>query len=213
MDLRKLPPIDVMGMLEPTLNLVKGTNITFDKGLKKPYLLPTIAPLLAEDPFYSLGMCWSDDGIKLFLRVDSKFEGVFFPEVEKGDGIEVFIDTRSVTNASSIHKYCHHFIFYPKEVEGISGIEVTRFKSDDRHDPASSENFSIDSTVKAKVIEMEITIPEMSLFGYNPAEVPKMGFACRVHRSSGDVGHFPLSGLDYKIETCPALWARFKLVK
>ncbi len=212
MDLRKFPPVDVMSMVEPLFDVVKGEGVSFEKGIKAPYLIPSVATLLAEDPFYALGICWSLEGIKLFLRVDSKFGGSFFPDVEKGDGIEVFIDTRSNATSSVIHKYCHHFVFLPKEVDGVQAAEITRFKSDDRHDPAPFESFTVRSVLKGKCIDMEITIPEISLFGYNPDQVRKIGFACRVHRSSGSPGHFPLSEVDFKLKICPALWARMQLV-
>lgn len=213
MDLRKLPPVDVMSMVEPVIEVVKGENIPFEKGLKPPYLVAPVSELLAEDPFYSLGICWSLSGIKLFFRMETKFSGSFFPEVEKGDGVEVFIDTRSIATTSGLHKYCHHFVFLPKEVDGIVAAEVTRFKGDDKHDPALCENFSVNSVIKGSRIDMEITIPEISLFGYNPLEVPKMAFACRVHRSNGEAGHFPLSEVDFKLRTSPALWARMRLVE
>ncbi len=213
MDLRKLPAIDVMSLVDLTFDipkLVPGLNLK--GGLKKPYLLPSVAFLLAEDSFFDLGIGWSEEGIQLFFQIESKFEGAFFPDIEKGDGVEVFIDTRAIESAVTIHKYCHHFLFYPKEVDGIQAIEVTRFRNDDCHDPASPENFSVESIIKAGLIEMQITIPEISLFGYNPLQIPRLGFACLVHRSNKETGHFPQSGVDFKVESCPALWAKMRLV-
>ena len=213
MDLRKLPPIDVMSMVEPVVDVAYGKEVTLEKAMRPPYLVPDVSHLLVEEPAYKLGMAWAYEGLKIFFRIESKFSGCFFPEVEKGDGVEVFIDTRSIATTSGIHKYCHHFVFLPKEVDGIVAAEVTRFKGDDKHDPASAENFSVESQIKGGKIDMQIIIPEASLFGYNPEESPKIGFACRVHRSNKDAGHFPLSEVDFKLSLSPALWARMRLVK
>ena len=203
MDLRKLPAIDVKSMIDVSFDLVKG----------KPRLLPSVAYLLGEVPFFEVGMAWSEEGIHLCFKIETKFEACFFPEVEKGDGVEVFIDTRGIDSAVTIHKYCHHFIFLPEKVNGIQSAEVTRFKSNDRHDPALHENFSVESKIKAHSIEMQITIPEISLFGYNPLQNPKLGFACIVHRSNKEKGHFPQSGVDFMIERCPLLWAKMKVIE
>lgn len=211
MDLRKLPAIDVMSMVEPQIDVIYAKLISFDKAMKPPYLIPDVSHLLAEEEPFKLGMAWSYEGLKLFFRIKSTFAGSFFPEVDKGDGVEVLIDTRSIGTTSGIHKYCHHFIFLPKEVDGIVAAEITRFKGDDKHDPALAENFSVETKTKSGQIDMEITIPERCLFGYNPEESPKIGFACRVHRLNKEAGHFPLSEVDFKLSTSPALWARMRL--
>ncbi len=213
MDLRRLPAIDVMSMVEVGFDVSRGiSGLDLTAGLKKPYLLPQVSFLLAEDHFFDVGLGWSEEGIQIFFRIDSPFEEAFFPDVEKGDGVEVFIDTRGVDSAVTIHKYCHHFIFLPKAVDGIQAAEVTRFKSDDRHEPASSENFSVISKFKTNSYEMQITIPEISLFGYNPLQIPKLSFACVIHRSNKAKGHFGQSGIDFKCESCPALWTKLRLV-
>lgn len=213
MDLRKLPPVDLMSLFEVSLPIAKGKPSSFARALKSPYLIPSVADFLGEDSFFQLGLSWTEEAFYLYFKIDVPFQGAYFPEFERGDAIEVFIDTRGIVSATSIHKYCHHFVFLPKEVDGIQAVEVTRFKNQDRHPPASHENFVIDTKIKKHEIEMEIMIPEISLFGYTPTQVPKLGFACRVHRSKEESGHFPLSGKDFKIETSPAIWARLDLIE
>jgi len=201
LDLRELPAMDI------------GSFFKWKGALEKEMTpLPDMAEYLGEESFAEVSALWSDIGLKLCVSVEVPFEGCFFPDVEKGDGLELFIDTRGVEDALVIHKYCHHFIFLPKEIDGISGAEVTSFRGEDRHAPADPGNFEVKSTFYKKEYTMEIVIPEICLFGYDDrGEDPWIGFAFRLHRTGGKPMHFPQSSIDLKIEAHPALWAKMQL--
>jgi len=201
-DLRELPPVDI-GSCFKWKGVVEKTMTS----------LPRMDEYLSEEGFAELSLAWSEGGLKVHLSVESTFKGSFFPDVEKGDGLELFIDTRGVEEALVMHKYCHHFIFLPKEVDGIIGAEVTSFRGEDKHIPADPENFEVKTTFQRMGYTMEILIPEICLFGYDDrGEDPWIGFAFRLHRQGEKPMHFPVSSVDLKMEAHPALWARLQLI-
>lgn len=179
--------------------------------LSDPYLLPEMDEYLLEESFARVGIARSDRGLSISVSVEKGFEECHFPAVEKGDGVEVFIDTRGIDDAFVVHKYCHHFIFLPKPVDGIEAVEVTKFRGEDKHEHCKPETLSVLSTMMRSSYSMEIQISEMSLFGYDPDEYPRIGFAMRIHRPKGGAQHFPMNSVDYKIEAHPNLWARLEL--
>ena len=169
--------------------------------------LPSTAGLLNEKEFARLGVIWSEGGLTLHLSVKKKLEETVYPRCQDGDSLEVFIDTRDLKNAKSVHRFCHHFIFLPEEVDGIKAEEVTRFKADESHEIASPELFVIETKVGKRDYEMEIHIPKAALHGYDPLEFNKLGFTYRINRHGGDPQHFALSSRFFSLEKHPALWA------
>lgn len=166
---------------------------------------------LLEEGFAKVGISWSESGLFLSILFDKSFDECYFPAIEKGDGVEVFIDTRAIDDAVVVHKYCHHFVFVPKPVDGIFGAEVTKFRGEDKHEHCDVETLFVESSMSRGSYSMEIQISEMSLFGYDPHEYPKIGFGLRIHRAKGSPQHFPMNSVDYKVEAHPNLWARLEL--
>lgn len=203
MDLRELSPILPLHFFEVELSFPKGGDITF---------VDDYSAYLEEDSFFEIGFAFSDRGIAIDLMVDKPFEKSIFPEVEKGDGLEFFIDTRGIQDAHLIHKYCHHFVFLPKEVDGISGVEVTRFKTGDKRELASKDHIKVKTTFGKNRYEMNVFISDTAFFGYDLSESPHIKIAYIVHRGvKENAGHFPKSQLDYNLKEHPSLWAGAKI--
>ena len=202
MDLRDFPAILPLHFFEVELEVNKGV---------KPAKLKGYSEFLDEDSFCEVSLAWTEGGIHIGLSVLKPFEKAFFPEVEKGDGMEIFIDTRGISDALIIHKYCHHFVFLPKEVDGIIGVEVTRFRTNDKRELSRKESLKVATQFTKNEYSMQIFIPDEALFGFDPIECSLLKMAYIVHRGSDEPNYFPKSGNDYNLKDHPSLWAALLL--
>ncbi len=173
--------------------------------------LPNPSFLFSEDSFAFLAISWGLDGLRFDLKVDKPLEEVVYPKYREGDSLELFIDTRNLKQALSVHRFCHHFIFLPEEVKGEKGYEVTLFRFDEKRKLVSSDLFAIQTTIKKKTYEMEIDIPKEALHGYAPNEFNHLGFTYRINRYGGKAQSFALSSQFFAIEKHPSLWATLVL--
>jgi hypothetical protein len=178
---------------------------------KKPFLLPNTDVLLDEESFAKVSLSYSSEGLFLSVLVEKAFENVTFPSVEQGDSFECFLDTRDLKTAGSIHKFCHHFVFFPKEIGDKKGCELTKFRGDDAHPLCDSSLLNVETTFKKQSYEMLICIDREALYGFDPHSFNRLGFTYRINRVGGEPQHFNLSSRDYAIEKYPSLWASLKL--
>jgi len=166
-------------------------------------LLPDTTGLLAEKKFADVALSWNPQGLSVYAKLKKA--------PEEGDFLELFIDTRDLKTTSSITRFCHHFLIYPEEVDGLQAIEVTRFRSDDSHELADSSLFVVDTSIKHSSYEMEIGIPKEALYGYDPTEFKRLGFCYRFVRKNAPPQHFAVSSKFFSIEKHPELWASLEL--
>ncbi|MEI8300286.1 MAG: hypothetical protein WCG10_01570 [Chlamydiota bacterium] len=178
---------------------------------KKPFLLPDTSLLLDEEKFADLAMSYSLSGFHIGIRVNQAFQDVAFPDVENGDSVEFFFDTRDRKSAGTIHKFCHHFIFLPKEVGGIQACEMTKFRLEDAHPLCDSKLLQVEAIFKNKEYELKIFIDKEALYGFDPEQFNRLGFTYRVNRKGGPSQHFNLGSQEYLIEKYPSVWASLKL--
>ena len=183
-----------------------GIEITQDFRILERY-----SEYLDEEPFHEIEMKWGEEGLFFHIRVDKGFEKAFFPQVEKGDGVEFFIDTRGIEDALIVHKYCHHFVFLPKEVDGVLGVEVTRFKTNDTRELCKRECLKVTSQFSKNSYTISVCIPREALFGYDPFEYSTLKMAYIIHRGSNESNHFPKSNRELNVKDHPSLWATLYL--
>lgn len=199
MDLREFPSVLPLHFFQVELAFLKGA---------KPKLIEDVSPFLAEDAYSEVRVAFLEGGIHLDVKVYKPFEKAVFPDVAKGDGFELFIDTRGILDAQIIHKYCHHFVFLPKEVDGILGVEVTTFKTNDKRDLSSKELLKVSANFTKNGYILDIFIPDIALYGYDLSESSRFKLAYMVHLGSKAFpNHFPKSSLDYQLKDHPSLWA------
>jgi len=200
-DLRDLPPLSpaVCFDVESRVKTVKELKI--DMPFRREYHLGSMAELHGEESFASVGIVASKTGLLIFVDVDKAFEDCHFPHIARGDGLELFIDTRNLKQASSVHKYCHHFAILPKG----DSQEITRFRMEDSHPLA--KNLQVESTFKTRSYQMRILLPCETLHGFNLEESPNLGFEYILHRTGGTPQHHTLSSRRYKVASLPGLWS------
>lgn len=176
------------------------------------HAVPDTSFLLGEEPFAVLHMGWSEEGLYFLCNVDQPFKDVFYPQIERGDALELFIDTRDIKTTSFPTKFCHHFFFLPKPYQTIQAQEITKFRSDDRHDFCDAAELKVQAHFEKDRYQMKIFIPTQCLYGYDPHECDRLGFAYRLNRAQGAAQNFCASPEEFAIEQQPSLWGRVKLV-
>lgn len=178
--------------------------------LSKKYYLPDTTHLADEEPFGSIAMAWSEQGLLFELTTDIAFNEPQYPRLEDGDSVELFIDTRDLKSAGFNTRFCHHFFFLPAAVDGIQVGEVTHFRTEDSHELCDPSDLSLTALGKR---HWKFFIPSDCLFGYDPQQFDRLGFSYRLNRSGGASQHFAVTGDEYSIDQQPALWSRLRLVR
>lgn len=175
-------------------------------------LLPSSQGLTGEENFAKLAMGWHEEGIGVHLQVNQPATRSFYPELGRGDGIELFFDTRDLKSAGFNTRFCHHFFFLPQPVEGISKGEKTHFRTEDSHPLCDPQALHCQVQLRKKEYTMKIFIPAQCLYGYDPKQFDRIGFTYRMHRFGGAPQHFAAVSTDFQIEQQPSLWASIKLI-
>jgi hypothetical protein len=184
----------------------KAEQLPTGRGRKK-FLLPDVSLILGEEKFADLYFHWHEGGIGIFCEAHIAFTDCLYPRFQEGDCLEVFIDTRDLKDVGVVHRFCHHFLFLPVEVQGVRALEITHFRGEDKHPLADPSLFIVEANFEKKNYQLSIFIPKEALFGYDPTTLSKMGFAYRLRRGKGDAQHFPTSF----IERFPSLWSTIML--
>jgi hypothetical protein len=175
------------------------------------YDLPSFAEYNDEKKIVDVRMGWNNNNLLFSFTVkkDSKISPL--EDVNNGDSIEIFIDTRNRKNNRFITSFCHHFIFSPKD---MAGKEITRFRGDDMHSICDPKylRYHVDTNYKLAFIH-NISIPRECLYGYDPLQYNHFGFTYRVTSSEGKVQHFNVVEKEFSVEQNPSLWCSMIITK
>lgn len=180
---------------------------------KAKYKIPDTAFLCLEEPFAEINMGWAEEGLFFAIHSSAAHKKSFFPDIAKGDSVELFIDTRDVKTSGFTTKFCHHFFFLPELTEGKDRGEITRFRNEDAHELCNAEELSLSSKITSHGYILKIFIPAHCLFGYDPKEKMRLGFDARINQYNGPSQHFSVVSDEFPVEQQPALWSSIKLVK
>jgi len=206
-----LTPINFFQISADCLSLPKSDFPYFTKQNYRKHLLPDMAAYCSEASFAEVAVGWRVDGIEIYARMDYPFRHVFYPQVDQGDSVEVFIDTRDVKTAGFNTKFCHHFFFLAEGVDGHFAGEITRFRTEDVHPLCDPKDLKVKSVCQSTSHSMNIFIPTQCLFGYDPEQFKRLGFSYRINRAQGFPQHFSVTSDDYQIDQQPSLWASLQL--
>ncbi len=75
------------------------------------YEIPSTHPLTCEECFAKLALGWNEEGVGLQVQVNQPIRKVCYPEIEQGDSVELFFDTRDLKSSGFNTRFCHHFFF------------------------------------------------------------------------------------------------------
>lgn len=206
---------DLLERVEPLLPIdffSLRAAIPFCKNLSaKKALLPDTSELLCEEQFAKVWMGWSQTALYFLAEVEEPFQDSFYPDYEVGDSIELFIDTRDLKEVSSPTRFCHHFLLFPQEVEGVRALEISRFRAEESHPLCDPDLIEIEVDQKRKGYQMRVVLPAAVLHGYDPEHLPRIGFTYKINRFKKAAQHFCLSSAEHKIARTPSLWATLHL--
>lgn len=180
--------------------------------LDKKNLLPDTSSLCAEDHFADVYLGWNREGIASEAVIKGAFEEGSYPDVTRGDSVELMIDTRDVKTSGYNTRFCHHFFFLPESIEGRQAGELTRFRTEDVHELCDPKELKINSQRKLGRTTLKIFIPSHCLYGYDPDQFDRMGFTYRINRMKGSPQHFSAVTSNYQIEQQPSLWSSLRLI-
>ena len=197
--LETLPAIPPLHFFALTIEATQG---------KKGTLLPDTSPLLGGYKFADVTFHWNERGIQLEVEVRKPFEGVFYPDYEKGDAFEFFFDTRDLKTAGFPTRFCHHFVVLPKSVQGVQCQELTRFRTEDTHPLCQGDEIVVSTEFATRSYVANVTFPAHVLHGYDPLHFDRLGFTYRLHRTGGEPQYFSTLG---QVEQSPSSWATLKL--
>ena len=180
-------------------------------GLIKKHLLADLTSFLDEEAFASVKMGWDETGLFWDIVVQTEKVSVSYPDIEAGDSIELFIDTRNVVQAKTTHRFCHHFYFLPEAIEGHTKGEITRFRTDESHPLCDADLLECEIEKKQKQYKAAIFIPSRCLVGYVGERGARIGFCYRINRFQKHSQHFNLSSQHVRLEYVPYLWSTVHL--
>lgn len=179
----------------------------------KQYYLPDLSDLCSEPTFGKVAMGWNKEGLEFLLESGKPVRHCYYPDVARGDSLELFIDTRDVKTAGFNTRFCHHFFFLPEAIEGHIAGETTRFRTEDVHELCDPKELRVKAQIKANSYTLNIFIPAQCLYGYDPEQFGRIGFTYRINRPDGPSQHFSVVTEDYQIDQQPSLWSSVNLVK
>lgn len=182
------------------------------KALKEEkYKLPDTSALCKEEPFAALHMGWNENGLHFLCHSHSPFKDAFYPDITRGDSLEIFIDTRDRKQSGFNTKFCHHFFFLPQSIDGHKAEEITHFRTEDAHDLCDPKELHLASEIQSGGYLLKISIPSSCLFGYDPKQFQRLGFTYRINRWGKPPQHFSAITAEFPIEQHPSLWGSVQL--
>ena len=175
------------------------------------YSIPSTHSLTREETFAKLAIGWNEEGIGVQVQVNQPASESCYPQVEKGDSIELFFDTRNLKSAGFNTRFCHHFFFLPQAVEGVIKGEKTHFRTEDNHPLCDPQALDCQTQLRRNQYQMKIFIPTQCLYGYDPKQFNCLGFTYRINRHEGEPQHFSVISQEYQIDQQPSLWGSLSL--
>lgn len=207
-ELPSLCPVQFFGLSADCLFLSKG-SLKADK----KFLLPSTSDMLDEEAFADVYTAWNFEKLHFLIAVKTPFQRIGEGDIRKGDSVELFLDTRDLKSKGAISRFCHHFVFFPAQLQGCYGREITRFRNEDVHRLCHPEDLTVTPHLQAQSYMLEIEIPANCLTGFDPMSFPRLGFTYRINRADAPPQHFAVSSDEYAIEQHPATWGTLKLIQ
>ncbi len=207
-ELPSLCPVQFFGLSADCPFLAKGALKP-----EKRFLLPSTAEMLDEESFAEVYAAWNFDKLLFYVQVNVPFQRIGEADLRKGDSVEFFLDTRDLKSKGVVSRFCHHFVFYPTQVQGLYGREMTRFRNEDTHRLCHPEDLTITPEISHNGYALDIEIPASCLTGFDPMNFPRLGFTYRINRADAPPQHFAVSSEEYTIEQHPATWGTLKLTQ
>lgn len=176
------------------------------------YRLPDTTDLTGDYPEAEVRAGWSAEGLAFTIIVRSKFERAVYPQIDKGDAVELFIDTRDVKTSGFNTRFCHRFFFLPEASDGHQKGELTHFRTEDAHPHCEADDLGLSVEQSSTTCAYKIFIPSRCLVGYDTDQFQRIGLTYRIHVAGESPQHLSAMTSDFRIEEQPSLWATGRMV-
>ena len=148
-------------------------------GWDKANLLPDLMTLDGTDAYADVYLGWNQEGI--YFGVDVKEEAGL--EVQpsrplKGDGIQIWLDTRDVRDAHRASRFCHQFYFLPRggRSDGPLAGQVRIRRARAQGKPCEPQSITVASRVSKKGYRLSAFLPAEILTGFEIEDNNRFGF-------------------------------------
>lgn len=141
--------------------------------------LPDLMGVEGKDAYADVYLGWTEEGV--YLGVDAR--GKPGLEVQpkrplKGDGIQVWLDTRDVRDAHRASRFCHHFYFLPtggRSDGPVAGqVRIRRARAQGK--PCEPQSITVAARVSKGGYRLSAFLPADILTGYDPDDNSRFGF-------------------------------------
>jgi len=168
-----------------------------DDTLSEKHTLANSSKVFCHYPFTKVYAGWNETALIFDIEVTTSKVSVCYPDIAKGDSIELFIDTRDNKQVLTTHRFCHHFFFLPESFEGHTHGEITRFRTEDSHPLCAASDITYNIAKKKNGYKAHIVLPAHVLTGYQPSyenmQQNRIGFCYRINTSFGENETFGLA--------------------
>jgi hypothetical protein len=176
------------------------------------YKLPNFSELFYNPHFAEVGLYYNDEGIGGRIEAEIPFTGSEYPDFQKGDALELFIATKDMKKASSVSRFCHHFVLFPVEIASFYGKELSHFRQEDSRPISDPLPIEMVSDFDKKTYSMDFFIPKEALYGFED-RTEVMSFTYVLHSPKMKPQEFSVSYDNFQIAQMPSLWASLRLEK
>lgn len=140
--------------------------------------MPDLCGIDGKEPFAEFYMAWNEDG--LYFAFDVLGDAAVVVESKRplrGDGLQLWVDTRDVRDAHRASRFCHHFYFLPGKGKRRAVGGQIRLRRAGAHSRLNeSRDLIVATKSRRKGYTMEIHIPAHALTGFDPEENSRLGF-------------------------------------
>lgn len=206
-----IPPLAPLDFFDIEGDLLTIDTASLTQKPKKKWALVSTRDLGDIPSSFEAYGGWLLEGLWFSFVIPKPFEDLQEEDFRKGDSLELFIDTRDIKTTSFLTKFCHHFVFFPKPLEGLYGKEITRFRAEDRHDLCDPTLLQLQGTFQSRSYSVQIFLPSQSLYGYDPTSFQRLGFSYRINRLHKTPICLIDSSKGVMIENHPSRWPSLTL--
>lgn len=164
------------------------------------HTLPDLSLISETSLLANISLGWSSAGLHFQIEGNQAYE------------MFICIDTRNQKSTGFPTRYCHTFQLSLQPGEEPEVKEVTKFRSEDRHDLCFSEDLLLKYTTKKNGSKIELHIPSNCLYGYDPQEISKMGFTYHIEDSKGNAQDFSVTSSLFHVDQVPSQWSTLKFI-
>jgi hypothetical protein len=174
--------------------------------------LPKLGAIDGRSDFADVFACWNEDGIWVAFRVRGKRRPLRCDPASfrTGDNLRLCLSTRETLDIRRATRFCHHFYFLPigggdngrAPLAGLSKFQAAK----EAPPKIPVERIRAASRISTDGYSFESHLPAECLYGFDPAEHPRIGFYYLVE--DADLGQQYLTvGDDLAWYADPSTWA------